>query len=116
MKTPTTLPKHFTAALLVCAVTFVAMAPLQAALVARLSFDDPANLNADSSGNGNHATVVGSPSATARIAGGAVSFSDTSHFVWQGSGSPVVQLLDGSFTVCVWVKTTQTFALDGSHP
>jgi hypothetical protein len=116
MKTPTTLPKHLTAPLLVCAVTFVAMAPLQAALVARLSFDDAANLNADSSGNANHATIGGSPSATAGIAGGAVSFDGTSYLKWEGSGSPVVQVLDGSFTVCVWVKTTQTFALDGSNP
>lgn len=116
MKTPTALSKHLTAPLLVCAVTFVATVPLQGALVARLSFDDPANLNADSSGNGNQATVVGSPSATAGIAGGAVSFNGTSHLKWQGSGSPVVQLLNGSCTVCVWVRTTQTFAADGSHP
>ena len=25
-------------------------------------------------------------------------------------------MLNGSFTVCAWVKTTQTFASDGSHP
>jgi hypothetical protein len=61
-------------ALLVGIVTLTALSPLQAALVARLAFDDPANLTADSSGNGNHATASGSPSAAPGIAGGAVSF------------------------------------------
>ncbi len=99
-----------------CGAVLLAAAPLHGALVAHLTFDDPANLNADSSGNGNHATASGSPSATAGIVGGAASFNGASYLKWEGSSSPVVQLLNGSFTVGVWVKTTQTFASDGSYP
>jgi len=70
MKTQTTVLRWLTIRLLMGVAALISANSLQAALVARLTFDDPANLNADSSGNTNHATVVGSPSATTGITGG----------------------------------------------
>jgi len=115
MKALTKLNRQFTIRLLACAAAFAAMAPTRAALVARLTFDDPAHLTADSSGNGNDAIVAGRPSADTGRMGGAVNFAGNAYFLWQGSTNPVVQMLNASFTVCVWIKTTQTFASDNSR-
>jgi hypothetical protein len=99
-----------------CAATLLAATTLRGALVAHLTFDNPAHLNADSSSNGNDATIAGSPAAAAGLAGGAAYFDGGSYFIWQGGSSPLVQMLNSSFTVCAWVKTTQTFASDDSPP
>ncbi len=94
----------------------VLAAPARAALVARFTFDDPAHLNADTSGNHNSPGVYGNPSACVGRSGGAVTFAGDSYFQWEGTNHPMIKLLRGSFTVCVWVKTTQVFGSDTAAP
>lgn len=89
--------------LVVCGVLLAGNCAGQA--LVHLTFDDPKNLAADQSGRGHHGSIEGnvSPSQSGR-AGGAALLDGTSAI---GLGSEVAQVLGGSFTVSLWVRTTQ---------
>ncbi|HYC71972.1 MAG TPA: LamG-like jellyroll fold domain-containing protein [Opitutaceae bacterium] len=71
-----------------------------------LTFDDPQDLAKDGSGHGNHGAVQGAPAASASgRSGGAIAL-DGSGGVQLGGA--VANALGGSFTVSLWVRTTQT--------
>ena len=83
--------------------------------VVHLRFDNASNLGQDSSGNGNNASLHGSPTHNAGgISGGAVDFPGGSHLRWIGETNPVEDLIDGNFTFVLWINTTQTFGADGA--
>lgn len=87
------------------------------ALFGHYTFDNEFDLKADSSGLGNHAvntffTGAGTqqPQYTAAgIAGGAVEFDGFNAFWWE---TDMVNVLSGSYTISLWLKTTQSFGSD----
>jgi hypothetical protein len=83
-----------------------------AQLVMHLTFDNAANLPADSSANNLAvAQVSGTPTYTASgVAGGAVIL-DGSTFLKYGATAG--DAFAGSFTAAVWINTTQTFGNNG---
>jgi len=78
---------------------------LPAQSVVHLTFDNPADLAADSSGNGRHGRTNGNPAAQGEgRAGGAVALNGTSSIEL---GAEAAGALAGSFSVSLWVRTTQ---------
>jgi hypothetical protein len=83
----------------------LASARLPAQSVVHLTFDNPSNLAADSSGNGRHGRANGNPTAQgAGRAGGAVALNGTSSIEL---GAEAAGALAGNFSVSLWVRTTQ---------
>jgi hypothetical protein len=79
--------------------------PAGAQVVVHLTFDNPASLGADSSGNDNNGSLTGSPAYDASgISGGAVYFDGSSYI---GFGSTVAATLAGNFSASLWLKTIQ---------
>lgn len=82
-------------------------------LALHLTFDLSGNLPADSSGYGHvPGYTEGTPAftSTAVAGGGAAYFDGLSYYRW---GSAVAAGLAGSFSVSVWVNTTQTYGSNG---
>lgn len=74
--------------------------------VVHLTFDNPGQLAADSSGHGRHGTANGNPGAqNAGVSGGAVTLDGASSIEL---GSAAAGALSGNFSVSLWVRTTQT--------
>jgi hypothetical protein len=86
---------------------------LRAQAVVHLTFDDPNNLTADSSGHGHNGQLNGNPSAhVGGVSGGAVSLDGASSIAL---GSDAASALTGSFSVSLWVRTTQTPGNDSDN-
>lgn len=91
---------------LVFAALLAAGVPLHGQLVLHLTFDNVADLAEDVSGN-NHLTahVSGMIAYAAEgVAGGAADFNGSSYIGWD---TAVSDTLAGSFSVALWIKTTQ---------
>jgi len=86
--------------------------PAAAQVTLHLTFDNAGNLSADSSGN-NYATSgsQGTLSQASGVSGGAAVFDGNSFLKW---GTPVASTLAGSFSVSVWLKSTQTYGSNSS--
>jgi len=86
-------------------------------LFGHYTFNNSSDLKQDSSGNGNHAVNVfftGGGSQfpqydAAGIAGGAVEFDGENGMWWESS---MTNVLAGSYTISLWLKTTQSFGSD----
>lgn len=105
---------HHRLAAAVLGTLLVTSLPAQTQLIGHFTFDDPANLGADSSGFGNNAdTIYNVTATTAGQFGHAANF-DGSYLRWTSSTNPVQSILANDFTFSVWLKTTQSFASDGS--
>jgi hypothetical protein len=105
------------AAGMVLGVALLAATPANAALVGYYNFDDPSNLGADSSGNGNNLTVYSSSDvgySASGVEGGAVTF-DGNGYLSTTSGSTPASFPTGNsdYTISVSFKTTATQALSG---
>lgn len=86
-------------------------------LFGHYTFNNSSNLKEDSSGHGNHAVNVfltGGSSQfpqynAAGIAGGAVEFDGENGMWWESS---MTNVLAGSYTISLWLQTTQSFGND----
>lgn len=86
-----------------------------AQLVLHLTFDNPGNLAEDISGN-NHLTIYSSGALTfdsGGVAGGAAYFDASSYIGW---GTAVSDTLAGSFSVALWIQTTQVDSASPTDP
>jgi hypothetical protein len=84
-------------------------------LIGHYTFDDPSNIGADSSGNGNDANGLNNVTYVSdSVSGGAVSFtqSDSSYLSWAGTANPIAKVLAGDFSFSLWLKTTEIFGSD----
>jgi hypothetical protein len=99
--------------------------PLAPGLVAHYAFDNPNNLGLDSSGNGydmdftnNFGSGGLGPTNDAIAGGGAVVFvggdaSDGAVMGWNSTPTNLLNTLAGTFSISVWVKTTDNFGYQG---
>ncbi|MCW5769436.1 MAG: LamG domain-containing protein [Phycisphaeraceae bacterium] len=108
------MPAKFMASMGVAACACIGS--VHAGPVVHLRFDNASSLGADSSGNGNHAAVIGSVGYDAGgITGGSLDLRNTAAVLrWTGEANPVEDLLDGDFTFSLWINTTQVFGSDAS--
>jgi hypothetical protein len=91
-------------------------------LVAHYTFDNSANLGADTSGNGYDLNYNGNPSGsgvtqsgTAEAGGGAAYFDGGSFLSYSPMPAAVLNTLAGSFTLAFWINTTQSYGIDGEY-
>ncbi len=101
--------------LLAVLLSFALAASLPAQSVVHLTFDNPADLAADSSGHGRHGRANGNPGAQGSgRAGGALTLDGTSSIEL---GAEAAGALAGSFSVSLWVRTTQNpgASTDNAH-
>jgi len=92
--------------------------PIQASLIAHLSFDDSGNLAEDSSGLSNNAQSISnvSFSPSGKFGGAAVfNASSQSNLLWSGLSDPIANVVGGDFSVSTWVNTTQESGSDTSN-
>jgi hypothetical protein len=85
-------------------------------LIGHYTFDNAASLGEDSSGFGNHADFLNNVGYTPSgiLSGGAVFVaSQSSNLRWTGASDPIANVLAGDYTFSIWIKTTQTFGLNG---
>lgn len=106
-----------TSSIAAAAAAIALLAGSATAQVVHLTFDDPADLGSDSSGNGNDAGVnAGAGFNAAGISGGAADLTaNNGYFNFLGEENPVEDLLEGSLTYSIWVNTTQVFASENSN-
>lgn len=84
-------------------------------LVLHLTFDNAAALTSDSSGNNIAPGLIqGSITQGSGVSGGAGVFDGSAYLRWV-SGSSSITSLAGSFTISVWVKTTQVYGSAGDR-
>lgn len=89
------------------------------ALFGHYRFDEPSNLKLDSSGAGHHASYTfcsGAnctqfPRAIGGVSGGAIGFDGTNGLSWD-SDTALPAALTGSYSVSLWLKTTQVQGSD----
>lgn len=85
---------------------------LSAALVGHFTFDNSANLGADSSGLGNNATGISNVGfSSSGVSNGAAVFtaSNQSNLTWTGATNPIANVLSSDFSFSLFLNTTQTF-------
>ena len=86
--------------------------------IGHYTLDNSSDFGHDVSGNGNHATEVNNIAAEVdgRI-GGAGTFSRTngSWLKWTGPTNPIANVVAGSYTVALWVKTTLAVGANNSN-
>ncbi|MBX3317976.1 MAG: LamG domain-containing protein [Phycisphaeraceae bacterium] len=84
--------------------------------VVHLQFDNASDLGLDTSGNGNHASLLNAPLYdSGGITGGALDLRGRpAYLLWLGEANPVEDLIDGDFTFSIWINTTQVFGSDGA--
>lgn len=87
---------------------------LQANLVLHLTFDQPADLPADSSAQMQPVTLtLGTLTSVAGVSGGAAAFDGSSYVGW---GASVADTLAGSFSVSLWLRTTTPYGIWDNEP
>lgn len=92
-----------------------------AALFGHYRFDNPSNLRLDSSGLGNDATSTLYVSGGTQfpqydptgVAGGAVEFDGYNALFWENG---LTNLLRGSYSISLWLQTTETYGEDDDSP